>query len=136
MAIKELSIREKPNYYVTEHFLYSDFVCPCCDTIKIIPAFYRQTAMLEHMRIELGFPIFINSGYRCPNHNREVGGASRSWHLLFATDIRPGDDAGIQHTEALQALYTLAEEMGFGGIGRYETFLHLDLRPEPARWRG
>ena len=132
MAIKELSIREKPNYYVTEHFLYSDFVCLCCDTMKIIPAFYRQAAMLEHMRMELGFPIIINSGYRCAKHNSEVGGAARSWHLLFATDIRPEDGS----SEKLLALYNLAEEMGFGGIGRYETFLHLDLRPEPARWRG
>jgi uncharacterized protein YcbK (DUF882 family) len=135
MAIQELSIGEKPNYYVTEHFLYSDFVCPCCDTMKIIPAFYHQAAMLEHMRMELGFPIIINSGYRCPKHNREAGGAARSWHLLFATDIRPGDD-GIQQDEALRELYNLADKMGFGGIGRYETFLHLDLRPDKARWRG
>ncbi len=132
MAFKELSIREKPNYYATEHFLYSDFVCPCCDTMKIIPAFYRQAAMLEHMRTELGFPIIINSGYRCAKHNSEVGGAAHSWHLLFATDIRPEDGS----PEKLLALYALAEEMGFGGIGRYETFLHLDLRHEPSKRRG
>ena len=132
MASKEVSICEKPNYYATEHFLYSDFVCPCCDAIKIIPAFYRHAAMLEHMRVRLGFPIIINSGYRCPKHNSEAGGAAHSWHLLFATDISPED----KNPEKLLALAALAEEMGFGGIGRYETFLHLDLRPERSRWRG
>ena len=132
MIEQELSVREKPNFYVTEHFLYSDFICPCCDAVKLIPAFYRQAGMLEHMRMKLGFPIVVNSGYRCPDHNREVGGAARSWHLLFATDIRPEDSS----LEKLQALHELAEEMGFGGIGRYETFLHLDLRPEKTRWRG
>ncbi|MFA6470480.1 MAG: D-Ala-D-Ala carboxypeptidase family metallohydrolase [Candidatus Latescibacterota bacterium] len=132
MTSGELSIREKPNYYATEHFLYSDFVCPCCDAVKIIPAFYRHTAMLEHMRVQLGFPIIINSGYRCTKHNSEVGGAAHSWHLLFATDIRPGDN----DPEKLRALAALAEEMGFGGIGRYDTFIHLDLRPERSRWRG
>jgi uncharacterized protein YcbK (DUF882 family) len=132
MDLKELSVLEKPNYYITGHFLYSDFICPCCDTLKIIPAFYRHTAMLEHMRIRLGFPLIINSGYRCPKHNIKVGGAAHSWHLLFATDIRPQDNT----PEKLLALFTLAEEMDFGGIGRYESFIHLDLRPERSRWRG
>jgi uncharacterized protein YcbK (DUF882 family) len=132
MNIEQVSVREAPNHYVTEHFLYSDFLCPCCDTLKIVPGFYRHTALLERMRGELAFPIAVNSGFRCAKHNREVGGAPRSWHLLFATDIRPEDGS----PEKLAALQELAERFGFGGIGRYETFLHLDLRPDPARWRG
>ena len=119
-------------YYVTEHFLYSDFVCPCCDALKITPGFYRHLRLLERMRGELGFPIVVNSGYRCARHNRAVGGAAHSWHLLFATDVRPVDGA----SEKLAAMYDAAERLGFGGIGRYETFIHLDIRPDPMRWRG
>lgn len=132
MPLARVSIREEPNYYVTEHFLYSDFICPCCDTLRIVPGFYRHTTLLERMRQELGFPIAINSGYRCEKHNREVGGAARSWHLLFATDVHPEDGS----PEKLTALHELAEAYGFGGIGQYDAFIHLDLRPEPVRWRG
>ncbi len=93
MPFEQVSIREQPNHYVTEHFLYSDFICPCCDMLRLTPGFYRHAALLEHIRNELGFPIVVNSGYRCPSHNRKVGGAARSWHLIFATDVRPEDDA-------------------------------------------
>ena len=132
MDVKEQTIRDAPNYYVTEHFMYSDFICPCCDTLKIIPGFYRHVSLLEHMRQEAGFPIVINSGYRCKSHNAKVGGAPRSWHLLFATDIRPEDG----DPEKLAVLYGYARELGFGGIGWYDTFIHLDLRPEAMQWRG
>ncbi len=132
MTQEKTSIRNEPNHYVTEHFLYSDFICPCCDTLKIVPGFYTHMRLLERMRRELGFPIVVNSGYRCERHNRKVGGAARSWHLLFATDIRPSGGS----SDKLAAMHGAAERLGFGGVGRYDTFIHLDLRPDPARWRG
>ena len=132
MLIKETSIRQAPNYYVTDHFMYSDFICPCCDTLKIVPGFYRHVGLLEQMRQELDFPIIITSGYRCKHHNIKVGGAPRSWHLLFATDIKPENG----EPDKLLAMYETAVDLGFGGIGRYDTHIHLDLRPKPVRWRG
>ena len=132
MPQTETSIKHTPNYYVTEHFMYSDFLCPCCDRLRIVPAFYSHISLLEQMREDLDFAILINSGYRCKDHNAEVGGAPKSWHLLFATDIRPeNNDQGN-----LRALYKMVLSLNFGGIGLYETYLHLDLRPEPVRWRG
>ena len=125
-------VLDEPNYYVTDHFMYSDFICPCCDTIKIVPAFYTHTGMLEWLRREAGFPIVVTSGYRCKNHNARIGGGARSWHLLFATDIQPDD----KEPAKLLRLFELAQNIGFTGIGRYETFLHLDLRPEALLWRG
>jgi uncharacterized protein YcbK (DUF882 family) len=132
MFPEKTTIREEPNRNVTEHFRYRDFVCPCCDTLKIFPGFYDHVQRLERMRRELGFPIAVNSGYRCVPHNREVGGTAHSWHLLFATDIRPVDGS----RDKLDAMRRAAERLDFGGIGQYDTFLHLDLRPDPARWRG
>ena len=119
------------NMQLTEHFALADFICPCCDTVKVIPALYRHVALLERLRNELGREIIVISGYRCPRHNAAVGGAARSWHLLFATDvtIEPFD------LETLEELARLAEAAGFGGIGRYDRHIHLDLRPEPSRWR-
>ena len=132
MLAPESTLREAPNYYVTDHFMYSDFICPCCDMLKIVPGFYRHVSLLERMRQEIDSPIIVTSGYRCKSHNAMVGGSPRSWHLLFATDIKSEDD----NQDKLETMYEIAVTLGFGGIGRYETHLHLDLRPEEVRWRG
>ncbi len=120
---------------VTDHFRFSRCICPCCDRIKIVPGFFNHMKLLEAMRVELGFPININSGYRCPEHNasKDVGGAPKSWHLLFATDVRPNWGPGYQRR--LKAMYKVALSQNWGGIIYHKSFLHLDLRPEPYRAR-
>ena len=85
---------------------------------------------LEELRRELGQAIIINSGFRCTDHNKEVGGKEDSWHLRFATDIRPEDG------KLLHQVYKIALAQEWGGIGLYDSFVHLDCRPVPARWRG
>ena len=117
---------------VTDHFTFEECICPCCDRIKLIPWFYAHMELLERMRQGLGFAIIINSGYRCPEHNKEIGGSLKSWHMLYATDVRPNH--GSRFTQQLVALYAMADLLDFGGIGCYDTFIHLDMRPN--RWRG
>lgn len=80
--------------------------------------------MLEALRQELGVPFVINSGYRCPAHNKRVGGAQNSFHVQgLAADI------------ALPKGYTAEEftniclKHGFTGVGKYSTFVHVDVRP-------
>lgn len=36
---------------------------------------------LDPARQQLGQPIYVNSGYRCPGLNKAVGGAKRSLHM-------------------------------------------------------
>lgn len=132
MNLEKSGIKTEPNYYVSEHYLYSDFICPCCDLLRVVPAFYRHIGLLEKMRQELGKGIIVSSGYRCEKHNKTIGGAPKSWHLLFATDIKP-EDGDIK---TLNEMYHIAVAVGFGGIGRYEKHLHIDLRPEKVYWRG
>lgn len=44
---------------------------------------------LNDIREGYGKPIYINSGYRCPQLNKEVGGAEDSYHIKgLAVDIR------------------------------------------------
>ena len=44
---------------------------------------------LDEIRDGYGKPIYINSGYRCPQLNKEVGGVEDSYHLKgLAVDIR------------------------------------------------
>ena len=120
---------------LTEHFNYDEkwVRCPCCNRIKIIPIFFLHMELLEKLRVKFGKPITITSGYRCPEHNKEVGGAPNSWHLLFATDITP---TFIVADGDLRILYDMAQEVGFTGIGRYtdKNIIHLDMRPVPAQW--
>ena len=40
-----------------------------------------MTQVLEPVRTELGIPIYVNSGYRCPALNSLVGGVPNSYHL-------------------------------------------------------
>lgn len=44
--------------------------------------------VLDPVRAAFGKPIKVNGGYRCEKHNKEVGGAKNSQHLLGqAADI-------------------------------------------------
>jgi len=120
--------------WITENFMWSEIKCSCCDVIKVVPGVFTHMSRLQIMRSEIGMPIHVNSGYRCAKHNLEVGGATHSWHLLFATDVRPDD----YNHKILTVMYRLALMLEFGGIGLYEEdgFIHLDMRPELTRWRG
>lgn len=75
-------------------------------------------------------------------HNQAVGGAIQSQHMLFATDVAPNlSSERIKHIspqnrkrEAIEIVSTIADTIGFEGIGLYDTFVHLDMRGSRARW--
>ena len=115
-----------------EHFALDECVCPCCNEIILDKLVYLHLIKLDKMRKEYGFPLVITSGHRCDKHNKEVRGAKNSWHLRFATDVRPE----IGREEDLHKLYKLALTMEWGGIGLYDSWIHLDMRPTETRWRG
>ena len=121
-----------PNYYVTKHFHYTKFKCPCCDMLKLTPGFYEHVALLERMREKAGFDIIILSGYMCQIQNHRWGDYPDSWHRLFATDIQADDSS----PDKLMRLWELAKELKFGGIMLHEYYLHLDLRPDRVWSRG
>ncbi|RKY04192.1 peptidase M15 [Candidatus Poribacteria bacterium] len=106
------------------HFSRSEFVCPCCGELVIDMELIDQ---LERLRFLVGRPIKVLSGYRCQRHNREVGGAPNSQHLLGrAADIR------VEGMDSLR-LFLEAVRCEFGGIGIYPDFIHVDVRREPFR---
>ena len=89
---------------------------------------------LQIIRDELQEPIKINSAYRCENHNRKIGGTSKSQHVKGkAADIVVKN---LTPDEVANALDNL-QQGGFiksGGLGRYDTFTHIDIRGTEARW--
>lgn len=75
--------------------------------------------------------MVINSGYRCAVHNRAVGGARQSQHLLGnAADI-------VVANAAPDEVAVVSEKIGFFGLGSYNGFTHVDVRlGKNARWVG
>ena len=83
---------------------------------------------LDKLRWLLNKPINLNSAYRDPLHNFNVGGSPNSQHLLgTAFDIRLDNHDKYE-------LVKYAKQVGFTGFGYYKTFLHVDTGRE--RWWG
>lgn len=120
-------VRMAQDRQVTPNFNEMEFRCRHCGMVKLHPAL---PAMLQRLRDRLGRPVSIISGYRCPTHNRNVGGMPNSQHLLgTAADIVV---QGVTSSLVAQ----VADELGFGGVGTYSSFTHVDVRPTRARWSG
>lgn len=89
----------------------------------------------DEIRERLGLPLkLITSAYRNPTYNRACGGASQSWHTKNCA-------LDLVYEGGPRAAYAIAEDLrreGFfeGGIGLYQTFIHLDTRGHNATWRG
>lgn len=89
---------------------------------------------LQVLRDELNAPIRINSGYRSPQHNRNVGGATASQHLRgTAADITVDGHTPAQVAAKIEQLIA-AGRMAQGGLKAYNTFTHYDVRGVRARW--
>ena len=91
---------------------------------------------LQVLRDHINRPIRVISGYRSPPYNRKIGGAKKSQHMVAkAADIKV---TGMHPDEVRQEILTLIREgkMAVGGVGRYTTFTHYDIRGWNARWSG
>lgn len=90
--------------------------------------------VLDHLRDRLGKPIVITSGYRAPPYNACIGGATSSQHMRFtALDFQV---RGMAAPDVAQALRWLRDKEALfsGGIGRYNSFTHVDTRGTNATW--
>jgi len=77
--------------------------------------------MLDDARHKAGIPFVITSGYRCPSHNRAVGGVANSAHTKgLAADIACSDERSRGYI--IGALY----EASFNRIGIHPDFIHVD----------
>ena len=111
------------------HFSYDELKCKCgCGSVTIDTEFITK---LNQLRIKLETSLCITSGYRCPAHNRSVGGAAVSYHTRgMAIDIAAFDPK-------FRAKLAETAEPHFGGIRIYnkQCFVHLDNRPMEIKHR-
>ena len=83
--------------------------------------------------------IYITSGYRCPKHNRKVGGARNSTHMRgLACDFVVKDLSGKRVAPGkVFKFIDKAQRDGVlekGGAHAYKSFTHLDIRGRITRW--
>ena len=116
--------------YISRHFRYSEFTCPCCG--KDRPIDPKLIYLLQSLRDKLNKPIYISrgGGIRCKKYNKQIGGYVDSPHLIGkAVDIH------VKNMDII-SLAKQARDIGFSRIGLYRTFIHLDIiEPYPsASW--
>ena len=115
------------NIKISDNFNLREFQCKCgCGTVKLHSELLRR---LQAIRTETGRAAVINSGYRCPTHNKKVGGASNSQHLHGkAADIV------IKGLPIAEQRKICEKYFPDGGIGYANTYTHVDTRGSKARW--
>lgn len=120
---------------LSENFNSSEFDCHgsgCCSETIINP---KLVEYVQKIRDHFGKSITVTSGYRCPVHNKRIGGATGSRHSK-------GDAADIVVSGVAPAeVAKYAESIGIKGIGLYETnadghFTHVDTRDVKSFWYG
>lgn len=114
---------------ISDHFKSTEFDCKgdgCCSTTKVDTELIDD---LERIRKHFRRPVYINSGYRCTKHNKDVGGSGGSKHLNgMAADIRVKDVKP-------ETVAKYAEFIGMKGIGLYSNYVHVDTRTKKFFWK-
>lgn len=85
---------EKLNEPIIPNFSLKEFICKC-GKCQLTALDSKLLTLLNKLRSTCGFPLHINSAYRCQQHNREqVKGSKYSYHCRgMAVDIALPSDA-------------------------------------------
>jgi len=107
-----------------KYFTEQEMTCKC--KCGLLPK-HSFMISLDDLREEVGFPLPVTGGARCPTHNNRVSttGVNGPHTLQVASDIRV-------YGERAYILLKTALKLGFTGIGinqkgtLYSRYLHLD----------
>jgi uncharacterized protein YcbK (DUF882 family) len=123
--VLRLSLKANPDLKLSRNFRLSELACKDgTDTVLVHPALILA---LQAIRDVAGAGIRINSGYRTPEYNKSIGGATNSMHTLgIAADIVIAGMTPMQ-------VAAIANDLKLGGIKAYSTFTHIDVG-RPRTW--
>ena len=99
-------------------FTDDEMKCPCCGKMLTDLGFMKK---LNLARWIAGIPFEVNSGYRCPDHNKAKESTSLNHVRGMAADIRCTDS-----TQRYQIVLGMIGA-GIRGIGIHKTFIHGDI---------
>ena len=113
---------------INTYFDRSEFACSCGCGFDTVDA--ELIKVLTDVREHFSAAVTINSSARCDNHNAHVGGGDKSQHKygraadIVLSGVVPGDVyAYLDQTYPDQF-----------GMGKYNSFTHIDTRNTKARW--
>ena len=107
-------------------FAASEFACDDgTDVMLVHPALVR---LVQTIRDNVAAPVTITSAFRTAAHNAKIGGADNSRHMYgLAADI-------VTPAATPNEVAAMAEDLGAGGVGRYDDFTHVDVWGSDRRW--
>ena len=101
---------------------------------SIWPNIVSTARVLDTLRVRLGKQIAVTNAYRAQSYNSCIGGVPASQHLRFnALDFAVKGVNPIDSAMELMAMRD-TENLFHGGIGLYNSFVHLDTRGKNATW--
>ena len=109
----------------SEHFSHDELKCKHCGVEQMDDGFLAD---LELVREAMGIPLFVTSGYRCPEHNIAVSNTGPHGPHTTGRAV----DIMIAGKQAYR-LVSIAIKLGFTGIGVKQSgnfgnrFIHLDM---------
>lgn len=120
MAVNTYSLSKDGETSLTTNFKVKEFRCK--DGTDAILIDSTLVDYLQKIRDWAGNSVTINSGYRTESYNKQIGGASNSYHVKGrAADIAVSGKTPLEVARK-------AEELGMNGIIKYSSFVHVDTR--------
>jgi len=106
---------------IAKNFYLDEFESPDTKQVIVRPKLIYK---IQQLRDWIEKALRVNSGYRTPKHNKEIGGSRHSLHMIGAA----ADVYSIYCDVERIAHY--AKILKFGGIiiHHIENFVHLDIR--------
>lgn len=130
MALNVYSYTKDGTKFLSKNFRVREFRCK--DDTDPIFIDSDLVDVLQKVRDHFGKAVTITSAFRTASHNKKVGGATYSQHCYGkAADIKV---SGVTPSVVADFVETLMPSTG--GIGRYSTFTHVDVRKVKSRWNG
>ena len=135
MAVKTYASNDRTQ--LSAHFNVQEFKCKCGQSHDILIS-DELIQKLEELYIALGCSkIIVTSGYRCPEHDKAVGGTSSGQHTKgTAADVCCYRQDGQPISS--KTVCCKAQDLGFTGIANITSsyqYTHLDVRTS-GKWYG
>lgn len=119
----------------SKYFKIAEYDCQCKNAKckgKGVELDAKLLKIMDSLREKLGAPLRVTSGWRCPDHNKAIGGALNSTHMTGK-----GVDIACDNLEELYKLCLVQAGLTGIGDGRPKGFVHIDVKDSPVirKWK-